>query len=348
MISTSLIVCRHAAYRAGCGAGGGTLSRTRSGRAMPSRRGGPRRQQQDPTRATADESNGRRPQRPYDARPDDKHNVQTSNADADNSQRRESVTPGQPTASPCVLRNLPATPVRRTNRLKSRDITGTLVPSASIRTGQKSVDVRGGEDHSHLVGGHAECVARMSLRGAGRFDGEAAVGEGKAIADLYRTELRRIAAEMKAAARNLQAGPRGRLSTAGALAVLNEAVDDIDRSLYFEELTAFRDAVRERADELRRKILASSTFASRSDTAAIQLVAQRPETVPAETRSWLYRFADYYLGASEVQLSTEICMVTLPSTACRFAFIRRVRPIRKIRSGPRRAFRSPSAFTPWS
>jgi hypothetical protein len=203
-------------------------------------------------------------------------------------------------------------------------ITGTTQP-VRVRVhnkNPKAVNVPGGDDqYVTSSGGTPNVVTReVVVLGTGVFQIDATVDERDAIAKIYRAELRRIAAETKAAARQLKAGPRGRrIPTARVLAVLDEAVNDVERSLPFEELPAFRDAVRERADELRREILAASTFASRSDTAAIQLVAQRSgESVPVAARSWLNRFADYLFGAGEVELWSDICVVTLPADGAPF------------------------------
>jgi hypothetical protein len=206
-------------------------------------------------------------------------------------------------------------------------VTGTTHP-ARVHLKNRypdAVRVKGGDDqYATSSGGTPNIVTRevTALR-EGVFKVDVDVDEQELIPALYRSELRRIAAETEAAADRLRAeGRQGRrtIPTAAVLKVIDDAVADVERSLPFEELTAFRDAVRERANEIRREVLASS-IASRTDSAAIHLVASRSsdeentsdeETPAPKARSALSRFIDYLFGASKVGPLVEICAVTHP------------------------------------
>lgn len=205
-------------------------------------------------------------------------------------------------------------------------ITGTDLPTrVQVQNNSPgAVEVEGGNDqYVTSSGGTPNVVTRkVTVRSPGVFEVKVNIDEQDLIVTTYRRELRRIAAETEAAAERLRAeGRRGQrtIPTADILKVLDDAVADVERSLYFEELAAFRDAVRERADEIRSEVLALSV--ARADSAAIRLVTLRSadeeetsgEGVPAPSaRSALSRFIDYLFGASRVGPLVEICVVTLP------------------------------------
>jgi hypothetical protein len=229
------------------------------------------------------------------------------------------LIPGNPLlAKPCRVCVQPPTRVLlqrgKTTKL-TWTITGTTLPVRAhfINRNPGAVDVAGGNDqYVTSSGGTPNVVTRnVTVRSPGVFQVEVSVDELELIPTLYRGELRRIGAETKAAAKAL----RGRMiPEADVLGVLDRAVEDIETSLPFEELTAFRDAVREYADELRREI-ATIAVADRFDAGMIQLVAQRSsaEGIPTpKAKLALNQLGDFIFRASEVDPLTEICVVTLP------------------------------------
>jgi hypothetical protein len=180
-----------------------------------------------------------------------------------------------------------------------------------------AVEVQGGDEQYVMSsGGTPNVVTRNVIaKQAGVFGVDVSVDEDEWIATTYRAELRRIAEETKAAARNLKGNGKRTIPAEDVVAALDVAVADVERSLSFVELTAFRDAVREYADQLRREIDALS-IAARTHSNAIQLVAQRSSdgSIPApKARSFLSRLADFLFRSSEVDPLTEVCAVTLPS-----------------------------------
>jgi hypothetical protein len=195
-------------------------------------------------------------------------------------------------------------------------ITGTTLPVRARLHNRNpgAVDVKGGDDqYVTSSGGTPNVVTReVTARSAGVFAVDVSVDDHEWIAAAYRSELRRIAAKIQASTKSLGRGRPIRADDVSA--VLDDTVADVDRSLPFEELAAFRDAVREYVDDLREE-LDAKTMASGADTAAILLVAQRSfdGSVPAPAaRSLLTRLHDFIFRASAVEPLTEICAVTLP------------------------------------
>lgn len=196
------------------------------------------------------------------------------------------------------------------------EITGTTLPVRAWLHNRNSaaVDVRGGDDQSVTSSGGTPNVvtAEVTAKSLGVFQVDVSVDEQEWLATVYRNELRRIAAKIQASMKSLGRGRQIRADDISA--ILDDTLADVDESLPFEELTAFRDAVREYVGQLRAELYAT-TSASRSGLETIRLVSQRPATgsIPAPAaRSLLSKLRDFFIDASEVEPLTEICVVTSP------------------------------------
>src|SRR5256885_331903 len=127
------------------------------------------------------------------------------------------------------------------------------------------------------------------------------------LAANLRRELLRIASQTKKASRRLEGSF---VPTADVIALLDQAHDDLDRSLPYVELAAFRDAAAELVNELHQKAIEKSV-ASRQEYGAVFLV--RYDAPPTgrmsakEAHSLLARFTDWLTNAARVSpLRTEI------------------------------------------
>jgi hypothetical protein len=185
-------------------------------------------------------------------------------------------------------------------------ITGTQRPVRArlVNRNPETGGIDGGDEQWVTSSGGAENAITRDVigRNPGTFQVDVEVDEAEAIAAAYREELQRIAAELDQAASPLD----GRVSADAVVSILDRTMADIERSLPFPELEAFRDAVRQQIDHLRDE--AKKTSIATRAGAPIQLVAQRSSSA----RSFLLELRDFLFGASRISPLIEICVVTLP------------------------------------
>jgi hypothetical protein len=139
----------------------------------------------------------------------------------------------------------------------------------------------------------------------------------KDLAVKFRSELLRIASQTKKAARRLPA-ERSFVRTADVIALLDQALDDLERSLPYPELAAFRDAAAELVDELRREVIEKSVaHRQRYDTVVLVRQGAPPAGRMAanEARSLLSRFVDWLTNGARVSPLRTVCVVTEPTGA---------------------------------
>lgn len=139
----------------------------------------------------------------------------------------------------------------------------------------------------------------------------------KDLAVKFRRELLRIASQTKKAARRLPA-EGSFVRTADVIALLDQALDDLERSLPYPELAAFRDAAAELVEEKRREAIDKSV-ARRERHDAVLLVRQGAPPagrMPVkEAHAFLSRFVDWLTSGARVSPLRTVCVVTEPTGA---------------------------------
>ncbi len=139
----------------------------------------------------------------------------------------------------------------------------------------------------------------------------------KDLAVKFRSEVLRVASQTRKSARRLPAQDFF-VRTADVIGLLDHALDDLDRSLPYAELAAFRDAVADLVEELRSEAIGKSV-ARRQRHEAFVLVRQGAPPagrMPAkEARSLLDRFVDSLTSGTRVSPLRTVCVVTEPTGA---------------------------------
>jgi len=137
----------------------------------------------------------------------------------------------------------------------------------------------------------------------------------KIIESAFRRELRRIAAETKKAAKRLPVDRRT-IAREDVLALIDHAQQDVIRSLPFDDLAAFRDAVAALVEDLHRD--AEAMTLARGGSRSIFLVQNRPASAPRlaenDARSFIDRFVDLLNGSSRSSPQRTICVMSSPES----------------------------------
>jgi hypothetical protein len=142
----------------------------------------------------------------------------------------------------------------------------------------------------------------------------------KLIANALRRELRRIANETKQAAKHLPVqrdGSQRTIAAGDVLALINHGRQDVNRSLPFDDLAAFRDGVADFVADLHREV-ETKTLARRQPR-SIFLVQNRPAPPPPrvpekEARSIIARWIDFLSDFSGKPPLRAICVVSSPES----------------------------------
>lgn len=206
-------------------------------------------------------------------------------------------------------------------------VTGTRKPVRLqlTNTNPESGVLEGGNLQTATTSGGNENIASRKVTGlapgsfnvAVKVDAEHEALTPKDLAVKYRRELLRVAAQTKKAVRRLPI-EGSFLSTAEVLALLDQALDDIERSLPYPELAAFRDAARAFVDELRREAIEQS-IARRKNRNAIFLVSQSAPSASRiaakQARSLTSRFTDWLNHNARISPVRSVCVVTEPTGA---------------------------------
>jgi hypothetical protein len=207
-------------------------------------------------------------------------------------------------------------------------ITGTVKPVRLQLTNpypETATLERGNIQTATSSGGTKNVVSRqVTGLSQGQFNVEVEVAgtreDPKVIATAFRRELRRIAAETKKAAKRLPVrrdGSQRTIAAGDVLALIDRAQQDINRSLPFDDLAAFRDGVADFAAGLRRE-METKTLA-RVRMRSILLVQNRPASPPPrlrekDARSIIARWIDFLSGSSSKPPLRTICVVSTPAS----------------------------------
>ena len=204
-------------------------------------------------------------------------------------------------------------------------VTGTREPLRLhlVNTNTESGVLGGGNVQTATTSGGRENVVSRKVTGLapGSFNVTVEVDakptlNPKDLARTFRRELLRIASRTNKAARHLPA--KGLVPTADVTALLDQALADLERSLPYPELAAFRDAAAQRVNELRREAMEKSV-ARRQRHEAIFLVRQgSPPTsrMPAkEAHSLLAAFVAWLNSGAHASPLRTVCIVTEPTGA---------------------------------
>jgi hypothetical protein len=239
----------------------------------------------------------------------------------------------------CAVRADPTEPIRVTASVVGKirpgqtaimtwTVTGTLKPVRLFLENKNPLSgvLEGGNVQTATTSGGRENVVSRQVTGlapgifdiAVEVDTEHETLNPKDLAVKFRSELLRIASQTKKASRRLQTEERSFVRTADVIALLDQAYDDLQRSLPYVELAAFRDAAAELVKELHREAMEKSV-AGRERHDAVLLVRQ--EAPPAgrmpakEAHSLLDRFVDWLTNGARLSPLRTVCVVTEPTGA---------------------------------
>ena len=161
-------------------------------------------------------------------------------------------------------------------------VTGTREPLRLhlVNTNTESGVLGGGNVQTATTSGGRENVVSRKVTGLapGSFNVTVEVDakptlNPKDLARTFRRELLRIASRTNKAARHLPA--KGLVPTADVTALLDQALADLERSLPYPELAAFRDAAAQRVNELRREAMEKSVAWHRQEIFLVRQDAAR-------------------------------------------------------------------------
>jgi hypothetical protein len=207
-------------------------------------------------------------------------------------------------------------------------ITGTTRPVRLrlTNTHPETATLEGGNIQTVTSSGGAKNLVSRKVTGLtqGQFNVEVEVAgirdDPEVVANAFRRELRRIAAETKAEAKRLPVqrdGGQRTIATTDMLALIDRAQQDVVKSLPFDDLAALRDAVSAFLAELRRDV--EKMTVARRRASAILLVQDRPASAPPrlrekDARSTITRLIDFLSDLSGEPPLRTICVVSMPES----------------------------------
>ena len=207
-------------------------------------------------------------------------------------------------------------------------ITGTTLPVRLTLTNPyaETATLERGNRQTVTSSGGAKNVVSRKVTGLsqGQFNVEVEIvgirDDPKVVADAFRRELRRIAAETKTEAKHLSVHRDGGQRTIAAtdmLALIDRVQQDVVKSLPFDDLAALRDGVAALLAELRRDVVRMTIARRRAN--AILLVQDPPSSAQPrvrekDARSTIGRLIDFLSDLGGKSPLRTICVVSMPES----------------------------------